>query len=422
MTQQIGFTRRQTLGVMASATAAAIAPGTVFAQARNPIRIGFSIAQTGTLAAGGRAALLARQIWRDDVNAKDGLLGRPVELVFYDDQTNGANTPGIYSKLLDVDKVDILYGPYGTPVQAPILPLVKQRDMLLFGNFSFRANEQFKYDKYFHIAPFGATPDAWPGAFVRLEQRNGVKTLAILSADQEGTQTLAAGAREVAKQLNLNVVYDQKYPFNSVDFSSVLRAIRAVKPEAIYVASFPNETAAIVRAVGEIGVGDSVRLFGGGMVGLQFAPLLESLGSAVNGIVNFHTYVPEKTMDFPGVREFLQRYAVKAREEKIDSLGFYLAPFNYAMGQVIEQAVNAVKTVDNNALVKYMKEAEFNTIVGRIRFGPTGEWTNPRMVQVQFQGVVDKNVEQFRNAGRQVIVEPPELASGTLRMPFEKAR
>jgi branched-chain amino acid transport system substrate-binding protein len=392
------------------------------AQDRRPIRIGFSIAQTGTLAAGGKAALIARQMWREDVNARGGILGRPVDLVFYDDQTNGSNAPGIYTKLLDVDKVDILFGPYGTPVQAPILPLVKERNLLLFGNFSYLANEKFRYDMYFHAAPFGSTPDAWPGAFVSLAARNGVKTLAILSADSEGTQTLAAGAREVAAKMGMKVVYDQKYPFNSVDFSSVLRSIRAARPDAVYVASFPNETAAIVRGVGEVGVGDSVKLFGGGMVGLQFAPLLENLGPAVNGIVNFHTYVPEKTMDFPGIRDFLTRYSVKAKEAQVDPLGFYLAPFNYAMGQVMEQAIGATRTLDNRVLAKYMKENEFNTVVGKIRFGPTGEWLSPRMVQVQYQGVTDKNIEQFRSPGKTVIVEPPEYVSGELRMPFEKSR
>ena len=84
------------------------------------IRIGFSIAQTGSLSAAGKSGLLALGIWRDDVNARDGLLGRPIELVFYDDQTNPALTPSIYTKLLDVDKVDLLIGPYGTNLTAPI--------------------------------------------------------------------------------------------------------------------------------------------------------------------------------------------------------------------------------------------------------------------------------------------------------------
>ena len=390
--------------------------------AGTPIRIGFSIAQTGTLAAGGRPSLLARQMWMADVNARGGLLGRPVELVFYDDQTSAGTSPGIYAKLLDVDRVDLLIGPYGTPVQAPILPLARQRGKLLFGNFSFRANEEMRYERYLNIAPFGATPDAWPGAFVKLAHRRELKRIAIMVADAEGTVALGAGARETARALGMEVVYDQRYPFNTVDFTPVLRAVRAARPDAVYVGSFPNETAGIVRSVGEIGVGSTVQLFGGGMVGLQFAPLLESLGEAVNGVVNFQTYVPEPTMDFPGIREFIGRYAIAARAAGVDVLGFYLAPFNYAMGQVIEAAVKSVGSLDDDALARHMKSTEFETVVGKIAFGPTGEWRNPRMVQVQFQGVRGNDVEQFRQAGRQVIVEPPELVSGELRVPFERAR
>ena len=387
-----------------------------------PIRIGFSIAQTGTLAAGGRPSLLARQMWAQDVNARGGLLGRPVELVFYDDQTSAAQSPGIYAKLLDVDRVDLIYGPYGTPVQAPILPLARQRGKLLFGNFSFRANEELRYERYFHVAPFGATPDAWPGAFVKLAHRNNFRRLAIVTADAAGTVALGAVARETARGLGMEIVYDQRYPFNTVDFSAVLRAIRSARPDAVYVGSFPNETAGIVRGVGEIGVGNTVQLFGGGMVGLQFAPLLEQLGEAVNGITNFQTYVPEPTMDFPGIREFLARYATAARAANVDVLGFYLAPFNYAMGQVIEQAVRATGRIDDESLSRHMREATFDTVVGRFAFGPTGEWREPRMVQVQFQGVRGTDVEQFRQAGRQVIVEPEGLASGQLRTPFERSR
>src|SRR6476469_4527775 len=112
------------------ALASAFALGTLAAQAHGqasqPIRIGFSIAQTGPLSAAGKSGLLALQIWRDDVNGHGGLLGRQVELVVYDDQGNASMTPGIYTKLIDVDKVDLLLGPYGTNPTASIMPLIKQ--------------------------------------------------------------------------------------------------------------------------------------------------------------------------------------------------------------------------------------------------------------------------------------------------------
>ena len=107
-----------------------------------PVKIGIGIAQTGTLGGGGKAALLALQMWVEDVNAKGGLLGRKVEFIVYDDQTNPALTPAIYTKLLDVDKVDLLIAPYGTVPTAPIMPLVKQRGLLLMGNFSFQVNSR----------------------------------------------------------------------------------------------------------------------------------------------------------------------------------------------------------------------------------------------------------------------------------------
>src|SRR6185369_2283286 len=107
------------------------------AVAQQPIKIGMSMPQTGALGGGGKAALIALQMWVEDINAKGGLLGRKVQFTSYDDQTNPSLVPGIYTKLLDVDKVDLLIAPYGTNVTAPIMPLVKQRDKLLMGNFSF---------------------------------------------------------------------------------------------------------------------------------------------------------------------------------------------------------------------------------------------------------------------------------------------
>src|SRR5262245_33042035 len=96
------------------------------AQAADPLRVGFSMALTGGVAPNGKQILLALEIWRDDVNAKGGLLGRQVELVFYDDQSNPNNVPGIYTKLLTVDKVDLLLGPYATNMIAPAMPIIMQ--------------------------------------------------------------------------------------------------------------------------------------------------------------------------------------------------------------------------------------------------------------------------------------------------------
>jgi branched-chain amino acid transport system substrate-binding protein len=386
-----------------------------------PIKIGMSMAQTGTLAGGGKASLLGIEIWRDDVNARGGLLGRKVELVVYDDKSSASETPAIYSKLLDVDKVDLLFAPYGTVPTAPIMPLVKQRGLLLMGNFSFQVNSKVGHDMWFNNAPWGPA-DSWAAAFLELGQKAGGKTVALLAADQEFAQNLVLTARDVAKKRNMPIVFDQAYPPNTVEFSSILRALKAAKPDIVFVASYPQESAGILRAVNEIGIGDNVKIFGGGMVGLQFGTVMENLGSLLNGVVNYNSWLPEPSMYYDGTKAFFETYTKRAVEAKVDPLGYYLAPFGFASGQLVEQAIKATGSLDQKAIAKYLRDNESKTIVGPIAFSADGERKETATLEAQFRGVVDKNIEQFRSSGKQVILFPEKLKSGDLISPFEAAR
>src|SRR4051794_38182096 len=374
------ISRRRLLATASAGAALAASPlgiGLLHAQ-QAPIKIGMSMPQTGGLAGGGKPSLLGIEIWRDDVNAKGGLLGRKVELVVYDDKSSASETPAIYSKLLDVDKVDILFAPYATVPTAPVMPLVKQRGLLLMGNFSFQVNAKIQHDMWFNNAPWNDAA-SWSDGFIKAGLGANAKTIAILAADQEFAQNLANGARELAQKANLKSVYDQNYPPTTTDFSSLIRGIRAAKPEMVFVMSYPNDSVAIIRAVNEIGVGSQGQGLGGGMVGLQFTPIRTSLGSLMNGVINYNSYVPG--MKFPGIEDFLARYAKRAAEAKVDPLGFYLPPFNYAIGQMYEQAINATKSLNHKQLAAYLRKNEMKTIVGPIRFDTHGEWANPRVIQ-----------------------------------------
>jgi branched-chain amino acid transport system substrate-binding protein len=157
------------------------------------------------------------------------------------------------------------------------------------------------------------------------------------------------------------------------------------------------------------------------MVGLQYATLMEALGSQLNGVVNYNVWAPEKTMDFPGVRDFVARYQARAKQENVDPLGFYLPPYDYAIGEMLAQAVTATRSLDHKVLAKYLREHEMKTMVGTIRFGPTGEWAAPRMIYVQFRGIADNDLDQFRRPGKQVIVAPEAYVTGEV-IPFAHAR
>jgi branched-chain amino acid transport system substrate-binding protein len=410
--------RRNALKAAALALGASIPGARLLAQQR-PVKIGMSIAQTGALAASGRAALLALRMWVEDVNARGGLLGRPAELIAYDDQGSASATPAVYAKLLDIDRVDLLIAPYGTVPTAPLMGMVKSRGKLLMGNFSFEVNHVMNHDLWFNNAPWKDAKSFSQG-FFRIGQQQGARNVAFLAADNEFGQSLANGARELAKQVGLKMLYDQNYPPGTTDFSSMIRAIRAVRPDMVYVMSYPAESVQIVRAVGEIGVGASVKIFGGGMVGLQYTPVMESLGSALNGILNYNTFVPG--IKYPGIDEFLARYSKRAIEARVDPLGLYLPPFEYAIGQMLEQAIAATRSLQDRVIADYLRANEMRTIVGPIRYGPDGEWAQPRVITTQFQGVKDRNIEQFRKPGVQAVLFPEHLKNGQLKAPFEQAR
>jgi branched-chain amino acid transport system substrate-binding protein len=419
-TKSASISRRHLL-VTASAGAAMLGLTSSVGAQQPPIKIGMSMPQTGGLAAGGKASLLGIEIWRDDVNAKGGLLGRQVELVVYDDKSSASETPAIYAKLLDVDKVDLLFAPYATVPTAPLMPMVKQRGLLLMGNFSFQVNRTVQHDMWFNNSPWGPA-DSWAAAYLDQAEKAGGKSMALLASDQEFAQNLARTARDVAKKRNLSLVFDQSYPPNTVEFSGIIRALNAAKPDIVYVASYPPDSAGILRAVNEIGIADSVKIFGGGMVGLQFASVMENMGSLLNGVVNYNTWLPEKSMYFDGTKEFFDKYTKRAIAAKVDPLGYYLAPFGYEMGQLVEAAVNATKSLDQKGIAKYLHANVVNTIVGPVDFAEDGEWKQTKTLMAQFRGVVDKNVEQFRQSGKQVILSPANLKSGDLISPFEASR
>ena len=394
------------------------------AQAVEPIKIGFGMALTGGLAANGKAALLAMKIWEDETNAEGGLLGRPVKLIYYDDQSNPATVPGIFTKLLDVDKVDLVCGDYGTNLLAPAMPVVIQHNMTFFALFGLDVNHEFHYAKYFAMQPAGGAdpPVSFSQGFfeVAAAQNPKPKTVAIVAGDAEFPRNAADGACKNAKAAGLAVVYDKTYPPTTTDFTPIVRAIDATNPDVVFSASYPPDAVGMVRTVNEIGL--KAKLFGGGLVGLQYASIKQQLGPQLNGIVNYDFWEPAKTLQFPGVEQFLKKYQAKAPSEGVDPLGYYLPPFAYANLQVLGQAVDATKSLDQDKLADYLRKSTFKTIVGGIKFGPNGEWEEARVLQVQFHDVQSSDLEQWKTADKQMIVWPAKYATGNTVYPYADAK
>jgi len=412
---------RAGLAALAAALAAFACATT---QAQEPIKIGFSMALTGPLAANGKQALLGMKIWEEEINAKGGLLGRPVKLVYYDDQSQPAPVPAIYTKLIDVDKVDLILGPYATVPAAAAMPVAIQKKKLIIILFGLGVNTEFKYDKFFAMIPSG--PDTKPsftkGFFeVAAAQNPKPQTVALIAADQEFSKNACEGARENAGKAGLKIVYDKTYPPSTTDFTPVVRAIQAANPDMVTVCSYPLDSVGIVKSVNELNY--KPKMIGGAMVGLQATVFKNQLGPLLNGFVNYETWVPSKEMTYEGTEAFFKKYQERAKAEGVDPLGYYLGGWGYAYIQVLGDAIKGANTLNDDALAAYIRKTTFNTIHGPVKFGAGGEWEKGRMLQVQYHGIKQGDgIDVFRGMTYQTVLSPADLKTGDLIYPYEKAK
>jgi branched-chain amino acid transport system substrate-binding protein len=411
-------------GLGAALILPALAARRAFAQGGEPIKIGFSMAQTGALAGAGQQALLGAKIWEEDTNAKGGLLGRPVKLVYYDDQTNPSLVPQIYTKLIDVDKCDLVMGPYGTNMVAPALPVVMQKGKVFIGLFALDANAQFHYPRYFVMLPTsGPHPRQvlTEGLFqVAAAQNPKPQTVAIAAEDAEFSHNAADGARDNVKKFGFKTVYDKNYPPSTTDFSPIIHAIQATNPDLVVVCSYPNSSVGMLQSATELGF--KPKIMGGGMVGLQYTAIKSKLKSKLNGIVNYENWVPSPKLMAPAAG-FFKKYQARAPGLGIDPLGYYLGGWGYAYFQVLARAIEATKSIDDDKLANYLHSNEFDTImIDGVRFSKYGEWVKARQLQVQYHDITDAaDLETWRGMSYQTVLTPPDMKTGNVIYPYANA-
>ena len=387
-----------------------------------PIRIGYCLSLTGPVAGNSRSARLAHDIWREDVNGRGGLLGRPVELICHDDRADASLVPGIYQRLMDEDRVDLVIGGYGTNSILPAMPLIMERQRYFVGLMGLGVNNALAYPNYFAMIPTGPDPNAalTEGFFaLAAEQRPRPATVALVSADAEFSRNPILGAKANAEKYGIRIVHEATYPLTTEDFVPVIDATAESGCDLLFLCSYLADSIGLVRTIHAHPF--RPKMVGGAMIGPQNTAVKTTLGPLLNGFVNYEYWVPAPKRMFPGVQEMLNTYQALADDAGVDLLGHYMAPLAYAQMQVVAQAVKATGGFDDASLSAYARSTTFHTVMGDIRFGVKGEWAEPRVLQVQFQGISSHEVGQFRNGSRQIVVSPPNFVSGGLSYPYAKA-
>jgi branched-chain amino acid transport system substrate-binding protein len=388
-----------------------------------PIRIGYSLSLSGILAPNGKTALLAHNLWEENINNKGGLLGRPVQLVCIDDQTNPNLVPGIYQKLLIEEKTDLIIGGYGDNSIKPAMPLVIEHKRFFVGLMGLAVNQEFNYENYFVMIPTGPNPGTalTEGFFsVAAKQHPKPETVAILSADAPFSKSPVQGAKQNCTKYGLKVVFEETYPLSTNDFSPFIHKVQQTGADILFMCSYVADSVGLIRAINKEDL--QARQVGGAMIGPQNGSVKLELGPLLNGLVNYEYWLPVKKLMYPGVEEMINKYQARAKQEGTDPLGYYVAPMAYAQLQIVEQAITATQSLNDSTLAAYTRDAVFHTVVGDIKFGKGGGWTEPRVLTVQYQQLKDNSIAQFKDAKTQVVLMPESLSSGNLIYPYIKAK
>jgi branched-chain amino acid transport system substrate-binding protein len=363
------------------------------AGAQTPIKIGASMSVTGTYAKPGSYQKEGYDICIDELNGKGGLLGRKVELVIYDDQSQPATAVKLYEKLITEDKVDAVMGPYSSAVSEAVANVTEKYKKVMVAPLAATTSIFKKGRKYIFMV---ITPaENYLDGLIDMAAKRGLKTVAIINEDTLFPKASAAGTAEAAKKRGMQVVLQEAYPKGNTDFSALLVKIKAANPDVIAAGTYFDDAVAITRQMKELNV--NPKMFGltvGGDLP-EFYDLLKQNAEYVYGSTQW-----DESLPYPGQKEFLAAYTKKFKHEPS-----YHAAAGYAGCLIYGEAVKRAGTLDADKVREQLLKMEIKTAFGDYKVEPDGFQVAHKMVMLQWQD------------GKRVIVWPDDLASGKLRYP-----
>jgi branched-chain amino acid transport system substrate-binding protein len=286
------------------------------------------------------------------------------------------------------------------------MPLIIERNRYLVALMALAVNASFGYKNYFVMIPTGPRPsEALTEGFfsVAASQSPKPESLAILAADAPFSIAPVAGAKAHASRFGFRVVSEVRYPLATTDFAPLIRDLEPIDPDILFLCSYLNDSVGLVRAIDAVGL--QPKMVGGAMIGPQNGSVKAELGPLLNGVVNYEYWQPVPKMMYPGIAAVMTAYQSRAAAAGADPIGSYVAPQAYAQMQIVEQAILGAGSLDDVTVAQFTRDHSFTTVVGDVKFGPGGGWSEARVLEVQYP---------------QTVVWPPSLASGALLYPYRR--
>lgn len=371
---------------------------TTTTQEKEVIKIGAAISLTGKYGRTGEWYKMGYELWVDEVNKKGGLLGKKVELILYDDQSDPTTSQNLYEKLITVDKVDLLLGPYSSAIVFSASSVAEKYHKVMIEGGGNALKIFSRGYKYIFLTLPGLAENISKGLFdfiASLPEDQRPKTIAIINAQDLFPEAIASGAKNYAKKLGMQVVLEEEYPKDAQDLTPLLTKVKNANPDVLVGGTYFPDAVLIVKTLKQLNWRPKIIFL---TVGPAMPEFWETLGEDAQGIMGESWWEP--TAPYPGVDEFVQAFKAKYGKDPD-----YHAACAYAAGQVIEQAVEAVGSLDQDQIAEYIRTHTINTIVGPLTYTEAGYPTlGPLLIQWQ--------------DGTRVIIMPKQAATGEAIYPL----
>ena len=365
--------------------------GMQYALAAEPIRVGVTASLTGDFAELGRDQLTGIQMWADDLNARGALLGRKVEIVHYDDASDAGKSAALYERLISQDGVDLLLGPYSSALTLAASRVAERHN---FPMVATGASSETIWDQGFsNIFQIDAPAGDYMKLPLELANDKGLKRIALVYADTEFPREVAEGARKMAASHGMQIVFDEAYPQENLEFAGIAGRLKAAGPDVVLGGTYFNDSVELVRAIRKTGFRPEILVMTVGPAQEDFG---RQLGDDANDVMGAIAWMRSGKM--PLAYDFSFRY-----KEKYGHNAAVHAAYGYGGGQVLEAAVRLAGALDRDAVREQLKTMKFRSLLGHYRVDETGRQIAKETYVMQWQD------------GYRLLVMPEDIADNSIK-------